>query len=238
MVWKPGQSGNMNGRPRTSSQEPGDVAERTVYNHLKIEKIQAQYRAMAMAQHLIDPVLFQHQLLSDETIPKINRAIIAQGISNYYHPRLGVQAAPKYITTPIDIPDFASIEDAEDFLIKLAQREARQELDCDSVATASSRVLDWIHSKRQGQELEIKQAQSRKDDPTIPRKIIVEGGLPALPGTNVTMPQLNGHEDADLLIESKATELDWSHDQPPPGMVRGWSKDETGEWVYGPLATE
>ena len=197
MVWKPGQSGNIGGRPRTSSQEPGDVSERAVYNHLKIAKIQAHYRAYAEQQHLIDPVLFQHQLLSDETIPKVNRAIIAQGISNYYHPRLGILAAPKYVTAVEIIPDFATIEDAELYLLKLAQRQAAQEMDLETAKANAERVLDWIHSKRAGQELEFKRQQADLSDQ--PQVIRIEGGLPELPGTNISMPKLNGHAATSLL---------------------------------------
>jgi hypothetical protein len=31
-------------------------------------------------------------------------------------------------------------------------------------------------------------------DPSVPQQIVITGGLPAIPGTNITMPeQLNGH---------------------------------------------
>jgi hypothetical protein len=30
-------------------------------------------------------------------------------------------------------------------------------------------------------------------DPNVPQQIIVTGGLPELPGTQIVMPQLNGH---------------------------------------------
>jgi hypothetical protein len=122
--------------------------------------------------------------------------MIANQIAPYYRPRLGVVDAPKYVTTPIEVPAFTSCEQAEDFLLQLSQREAAQELDSDSVVLVSARVLDWIRSKRAGQELELKRLQADVSDQ--PQVIKITGGLPELPGTNVTMPTLNGHQGPEL----------------------------------------
>jgi hypothetical protein len=195
MVWKPGQSGNLNGRPK-KYRAAEDMPERLVYNSLKVAAIRDEYRAIAEAQDLEDPILFQHRLLSDETIPAPTRAVIANQIAPYYRPRLGVMEPAKFVQTPIEVPTFATIEDAEAFLIQLAQRVASQELDIETVATVSARVLDWIHSKRAGQELEIKRLNATQD--TGDTTIRIEGGLPELPGTSITMPQLNGHEHNSL----------------------------------------
>jgi hypothetical protein len=187
MVWKPGQSGNLNGRPK-KYQATEDMTDRVIYHSLKIAAIRDEYRAIAEAQDLEDPVLFQHRLLSDETIPKPTRAAIALGISQYYRPRLGVMEPAKYVQTPIEVPEFQSIEDAEAFLLQLAQRVAAQELDTQSVAEVSARVLDWVRSKRAGMELDLKMA-TLPPPPGTPIHFVIEGGLPPLPGTNVTMPE-------------------------------------------------
>jgi hypothetical protein len=187
MVWKPGQSGNLNGRPRKYPKPPEGMARNDYLNILKRD----EYRYTAQEQNLEDPVLFQHKLLSDETISKTARAVIANYIAPYYRPKLGIMEAAKYVQTPIEVPAFATIEDAEAFLLQLAQREAAQELDCVSVAAVSARVLDWIRSKRAGQELELKRLNATQD--IGPQTIRIEGGLPELPGTEVIMPQLNGH---------------------------------------------
>ena len=123
-----------------------------------------------------------------------------------FRPRLGLVTPPKYIETPIEVPAFTSIEEAESFLLQLAQREASQELDSESVATVCARVLDWIHSKRAGQELEVKRINAAAADPSQEQRIIIEGGLPELPGTNVIMPQLNGQH-----LELTATKTDPTH---------------------------
>jgi hypothetical protein len=191
MVWKPGQSGNLNGRPRKYPGPPAgmdNVEGRAYYLNAALRD---EYRAIAEAQDLIDPILFQHQLLSDETIPAPARAVIANQIAPYYRPRLGVMELAKFVQTPIEVPAFGTIEDAEAFLLQLAQRVATQELDTESTEQVGARVLDWIRSKRAGQELEIKRINATQD--IGPQTIRIEGGLPELPGTEVIMPQLNGH---------------------------------------------
>jgi hypothetical protein len=191
MVWKPGQSGNPNGRPKKFPTSPEGLSERTLYYQANAAKIRDEYRAVAEAQDLEDPVLFQHRLLSDESIPAPARAVIANQIAPYYRPRLGIVEPAKFIQTPIEVPSFSTCEEAEAFLLQLAQRVASQELDLESVQSVSARVLDWIHSKRAGQELEIKRLNASQD--TGEQTIHITGGLPELPGTEITMPQLNGH---------------------------------------------
>jgi hypothetical protein len=194
MVWKPGQTGNPSGRPRKYPLSPEGMSERIVYHQLKVAAIRDEYRAIAEAQDLEDPVLFQHRLLSDKSIPAPARAVIANQIAPYYRPKLGIVEPAKYVQTPIEVPAFATIEDAEAFLLQLAQRVATQELDTESTEQVGARVLDWIRSKRAGQELEIKRINATQDIGS--QTIRIEGGLPALPGSDVIMPQLeqlNGH---------------------------------------------
>jgi hypothetical protein len=115
----------------------------------------------------------------------------------------------KFIQTPIEVPAFSTCEEAEAFLLLLAQREAAQELDSVSVAAVSARVLDWMRSKRAGQELELKRLNA--DVSTGDQVIRIEGGMPPLPGTSVTMPELNGKH-----LELTATKDPVSHPLDPP----------------------
>jgi hypothetical protein len=161
------------------------------HEFFKAAALRDEYRAIAEAQDLEDPILFQHRLLSDERIPATARAVIANQIAPYYRPKLGIMEPAKFVQTPIEVPAFSTCEEAEAFLLTLAQRTASQELDLASVEAVSARVLDWIRSKRAGQELEIKRINAGQD--TGEQIIKIEGGLPELPGTNITMPQLNGH---------------------------------------------
>jgi hypothetical protein len=196
MVWKPGQTGNPQGRPR-KYQSTEEMSDRVIYHSLKIAAIRDEYRAIAEAQDLEDPILFQHRLLSDESIPIVARAMIANQIGRYYRPLLGTMEPARYVQQPIDVPSFTTIEEAEAFLLTLAQRTASQELDLASVEAVSARVRDWINSKRAGQELEIKRLNASQD--TGDQTIHITGGLPELPGCNISMPQLNGHASDGLL---------------------------------------
>jgi hypothetical protein len=210
MVWKPGQSGNLNGRPKKYPPPPEGVDQINAYRLFKAAALRDEYRAIAEAQDLEDPILFQHRLLSDETIPKVARAMIANQIGRYYRPLLGTMEPARYVQAPIDVPSFTTIEEAEAFLLTLAQRTASQELDLASVEAVSARVRDWINSKRAGQELEIKRLNA--DVATGDQVIRIEGGMPPLPGTSVTMPELNGKH---LELEAIKDPINGSQAHPP-----------------------
>jgi hypothetical protein len=62
MVWKPGQSGNLNGRPRKYPRAPEGMDPQQSYDYFRSTAIRDEYRAIAEAQDLEDPVLFQHRL--------------------------------------------------------------------------------------------------------------------------------------------------------------------------------
>ena len=94
----------------------------------------------------------------------------------------------------------ASIEHAENILSQLFV-ELAPELDPTQLASI---LKAWIESKRAGAELEHKLHPPEQR----PVKVIVEGGLPALPGTNIRkdtsddQPLTNGHPP---MIEGQAT---------------------------------
>jgi hypothetical protein len=134
---------------------------------------------------------------NDPSVPTSLRISAAAAAAPYEQSKLLPVAGPVYLYSKINIDDFKSIEEAESFLLTLSQREAAGELESMSVQTVSERVRLWIQLKRQGQELDIKRlAQGQETGDQIIR---IEGGLPALPGTNVTMPSLNGHDKNGLL---------------------------------------
>jgi hypothetical protein len=193
MVWKPGQSGNPNGRPRkypTTNEVRGDhLTERDQYRL----NLRDEYRQIAQAHGLEDPVLYQHKLLQDESLPVGLRATIAAAISPYYRPKLGIQTPPRMVEVQIDVPNFQTVEEAEAFLIKLTAMVGAGELSLDTSLDLSTLVRNWISAKHQTAELELKRLHADVSDQ--PQIIRIEGGLPQLPGTNVTMPgHLNGHD--------------------------------------------
>jgi len=93
---------------------------------------------------------------------------------------------PRFVDLQIDIPEFTHVSDAEAFLAKIALLCARGHLDIQSAQELSGLVKLWIDSQYQREELNYKISPPETRDATIR----IEGGLPALPGTNITMPTL------------------------------------------------
>jgi hypothetical protein len=147
-------------------------------------KIKALAHSLEERQ-LQDPIEFQHKLLANEQLPIGLRVAIAQNIAPYCHPRIGLVTMPRYVETPIHVPDFKTINEAEDFLLVLSRRVGSGELPIDATNEVTAIIRTWILSRRQGEELELKRlAASPSGDTTIR----IKGGLPDLPGTSIIMP--------------------------------------------------
>jgi hypothetical protein len=212
MVFKPGQSGNPNGRPRKPYYPPPDppqkaksladavtpeqieslnrFGQKSIYNdYRKIHKSD-DYRDLIEAHGLEDPILFQHKLLANNSLPLGLRVAIAANISPYIRSRLGSTAPSRFIETTVQVPDFTTVEEAEAFLASLAQRFGNSELGSQSALDLSTLVRNWISAKHQGEELELKRLAA--DNNGAEHVIRIEGGLPDLPGTNIIMPSPEG----------------------------------------------
>jgi hypothetical protein len=224
MVWKPGQSGNINGRPRAAYHWDGekivehDTTEHKIYKSAKAQGFgggnggsaakRDEYKYSAEALHLEDPILFQHKLLADDALPIGLRVAIAQNIAPYCHPSIGLVSMPRYVETPIDVPEFQSMEEAEAFLLVLSRRTGAGELPLDTASEITAQISAWIHSRRQGMELEIKRLNA---DATAGEQVIrIVGGLPPLAGCEIIYPELN----PSPVIESKADVLSPPADEP------------------------
>jgi hypothetical protein len=193
MVWKPGQSGNYHGRPRYAYHWDGQKIveeDKTEYKNYESAIKRDEYRRASAGLKLDDPIEFQHKAMMDKSLPIGLRVAIAQNIAPYCHPRIGLISMPRYVETPIEVPDFKAIEEAEDFLLVLSRRTGAGDLPLDTVSQITAQIAAWIHSRRQGQELEIKRLNADASNATPVLRI--EGGLPDLPGTNIIMPTPEG----------------------------------------------
>jgi hypothetical protein len=103
---------------------------------------------------------------------------------------------PRFVENPIDVPDFERIQDAEAFLAKLPVRVARGELDFQSAQELCVMTNLWIQTQYQREELLLKTNPPAERDQTIH----IVGGLDSLPGTNISMPVLNGHAVSEQLL--------------------------------------
>jgi hypothetical protein len=112
----------------------------------------------------------------------------------------------------LDTPEFTHLSDAEQFLAKVAALVAHGQLDFQAGQNLSNLAPAWITAQYQREELQIKQINSGTSEHE--QVIRITGGLPPLPGANVTMPVLdhgpvtNGHalEPPVPQIESSAND--------------------------------
>jgi hypothetical protein len=182
MVWQPGQSGNPSGW-----QGGRQRRHREVFDEIK---------KLGYRDALITLAKLQHES-QDESI----QAQAAGLLVPYAHPKLQSISTPRFIENPIDVPDFTSVEVARDFIATVTVRVARGELDFQSGQELIAMTKVWLDAMNDQSTLELKQISIDGPSDTTIR---VEGGLPELPGTNITMPLLNGHNGHALAAPAPA----------------------------------
>ena len=180
--WKPGQSGNPNGRPAGSRNN-------------RTQEVLELIRATGHQDPLI--TLAELQAKShDEAI----RATAANMLAPYLHSKNATKPVapdPVYFETE-KLPRPANISEACNNITLLSEMKATGQLD---VVTADSLINDQrIILNAMVDEAKLLAANP---DPNQEQRIIITGGLPELPGTEVIMPQLNGHH-----LELTATKTD------------------------------
>ena len=173
MVWAPGQSGNPKGYAG-----PRERRRKEVFEIIKNLGHKDALETLSYLQH-------------NEQIEPGLRIAAAAALAPYCHPKMQATPTPRFIDTPIDVPNFDRISDAESFLARLPVLVARGELDFQSAQELCAMTNLWIQTQYVREELAIKQynAGSTEHEQTIR----IEGGLPPLPEANVTMPVLDGH---------------------------------------------
>ena len=138
----------------------------------------------------VDPADFLSSIVTSETEPKELKVTAANYLLPYLYSKRGALPPPRFIDDlQIDVNEFTHLSDAEAFLAKIALLTAKGHLDIQSAQELSALVKAWIDTQYAKEELQFKISPPETRDTTIR----IEGGLPALPGTNISMPQLNGH---------------------------------------------
>lgn len=174
-LWKPGQSGNPNGRPR-------GARNRSSY----------ELREALKARGDRDPAEFLSEIVSNENESKELRIAASGQLMPYYHSKLGatpVPPPPQYVQEAISLPRPTTISQASDNIGRLSEMKAQGLLDfatADSLINDNRVILDALID-----EAKLIAAQG---DPTRQQTIRIEGGLPPLLGTNIIMPKSNGHD--------------------------------------------
>jgi len=143
----------------------------------------------------LDPADLLSSIVTNNEEPKELRIQAAGLLMPYKYSKCGTAPVQVYIDIPLDTPEFTHLSDAEQFLAKVAALVAHGQLDFQAGQDLSALAKNWIDAQYAREELAIKQynAGSTEHEQTIR----IEGGLPPLPGCNVTMPVLDGKPVTD-----------------------------------------
>jgi hypothetical protein len=126
-----------------------------------------------------DPLDFLSEVItSPNTYSPELKVTAANYLTPYLHSKRSVAApAPRYIDSPVQVPEFQSVDQAETFLASLPVMLGRGELDSQTALELSTLTRAWISARHEREELQLKiQSHGGLGDQTIR----IEGGLPAL----------------------------------------------------------
>jgi Family of unknown function (DUF5681) len=186
-LWAPGQSGNPNGRPKGSrnkrTQEIFEVLE---------------------GRGDKDPIDYLSEVVTGGTDEAL-RITAANYLLPYKHSKRSSAPTPRFIETPVTVPAFHSVQEAEAYLAHLPVLLGKGELDSQSALELSTLTKNWLDALYARQEYDLKlQAQGGGSEQTI----TITGGLPRMPGhEGLIMPgddpnkRLNGHNSHGPVIE-------------------------------------
>src|SRR5262245_54104806 len=184
-----------------------------------------------------DPADFLSELVTNEQEPKELRLQAANFLMPYKYSKRGALPPARFIDNlQIDVSEFTHVSDAENFLAKIALLVARGHLDIQQGQELAGLVKLWIDSQYAKDELNYKISPPETRDTTIH----ITGGLPALPGTNITMPVLNGNAVSEQLLTAptdvvppeplnEITPADLKAQGPHPLQERHFRSNEPGK---------
>jgi hypothetical protein len=162
MTFQPGQSGNPAGNPGHSTRRKGT---REAFQEIR----DAGY---------IDPLVNLAKIANESENEGIRCSANATLVA-YCHPKIQSIPVPRFIEHPIDVPEFTSVEIAENFLAKITALLASGQLDLDFADSLTKTTVGWIQSQYAKQGIDLKaQAQGATERE---QTIHILGGLPALP---------------------------------------------------------
>ena len=178
MTFQPGVAANPNGRPKGS---------RNRRTQEILDLIQGRGDK--------DPLDALSEIVSTSENPD-HRISASNILAPYLHSKRGTASAPRFLETPVEVPTFNTVQEAEAYLAHIPVLLGRGELDSQTALELSQltkNLLDAIYA-RQDYDLKL-QAQGGGPDTVIR----IEGGMEPLPGTNIigmggeeAPPRVNG----------------------------------------------
>jgi hypothetical protein len=138
-----------------------------------------------------DPAKYLSEIVSNDAAPQELRALAANYLLPYKYSKCGTMPPARYISEAVTLPRAQTIEQANENISRILEMKALGQIDLDFADSLISDNRTIANNLIAADELRIKLAGS----PLASKEqtIQIEGGLPALPGTNVIMPELNGH---------------------------------------------
>jgi hypothetical protein len=148
--------------------------------------------------------------LSEIVTTNQDPSIVAQAaniLAPYVHSKRGTLSAPRFLRDQIEVPQFTSITQAEDYLASILVLLGKGEIDSQTALELSTLTKNWLDAIYARQDYDLKlQSQGGGSDQTIR----IEGGLPPLPGTSVIMDDtavgMNGHNGHPAIDHEPAIE--------------------------------
>jgi hypothetical protein len=179
MPFQAGQSGNLNGRT------PGTRNKRDAEIWSRLE-----------ARGDLDPADFLSSVVTNTKETSELRTQAANMLMPYKYGKRGAIPPPRFVVDLIAVPNFTSVEVAEAYLASLPVMLGKGELDSQTALELSQLIRNWISAEFDHEELQMKLAAHGGYSE---QRITIHGGLPPLPGTNITMPVLNADIDGHAL---------------------------------------
>ena len=155
----------------------------------------------------VDPADFCSQIVSSPNEPTELKLQAANFLLPYLYPKRGAVATSRYIDEPVQLPEPVTIEQANKNIAYISNLKARGLIDLDFANSLIADNTTIANNLIAEEELKFKLNPPETRDQTI----TIRGGLPSLPGTNITMPVLNGHAVSEQLLTAPA-------DVVPPGQ--------------------
>jgi hypothetical protein len=146
----------------------------------------------------VDPADFLSSIVSNKDESTELKVAASNYLLPYLYSKRGAMPPPRFVELEIDVNEFQHVSEAEAFLARIALLCAKGHLDIQSAQELSGLVKTWIDSQYQREELQFKINPPEQHDQIIQ----VQGGLPALPGTTIDMPVLNGHSVSEQLLSA------------------------------------
>ena len=149
-----------------------------------------------------DPLDALSEIITTNQDPNIV-ATASNILAPYLHSKRSTAPTPRFVPEQIEVPQFTSITQAEDYLASIPVLLGRGEIDSQSALELSTLTKNWLDAIYARQDYDLKlQAQGGGSEQTIH----ITGGLPPLSGCNIIgmggeehTPQMNGHSNGHVI---------------------------------------